>query len=193
MARILVGAILAAVVVYVWNMASWMFLSLHDNTMSGFEEAEVVVAEALKGSGKQSGAYFVPGPPETNDMESPEYKDFEEKHRKGPVATIFYSAEGMEPMPPRIMAIGFGLTFAEALIAAVLLSMTSGLGYLGRVVFVTLLGVFAAIEGHGSYWNWMQFPQDWTVAMATDVVVGWALAGVILAIVLRPRPVADQP
>lgn len=192
MLRILVGAVLAAVVVYVWNMASWMFLGLHDDSMARFEESEVVV-EALVGSAKESGTYFIPNPPETQDMESPEFKEFVEKHKAGPVATIFFSKEGIEPMSPQVMGIGFGLVFASALIAAVLLSMTSGIGFFGRVLFVALLGVFAAIEGHGSLWNWMHFPQDWTIAMATDVVVGWALAGILLAIIIRPRSAAYSP
>jgi hypothetical protein len=52
--------------------------------------------------------------------------------------------------------------------------------YMQRVLFVSLLGAFAAIFRDVALYNWMIFLWPWTQAMITDVVVSWVLAGVIL-------------
>jgi hypothetical protein len=38
------------------------------------------------------------------------------------------------------------------------------------------------------YWNWFQFPDDWSTAMAADQIIGWTLATIVMAAIVRPRP-----
>ena len=49
------------------------------------------------------------------------------------------------------------------------------------------LGIFVALVGHASYWNWMRFPTDYTIAFIVDVIVGWTLAGLAIAAIVRPE------
>ncbi len=56
----------------------------------------------------------------------------------------------------------------------------------GRVLFVTLLGIFGFATVSVPYWNWYGFPTDFTLAEAIDHVVGWFLAGLVLAAIVRP-------
>jgi hypothetical protein len=38
-----------------------------------------------------------------------------------------------------------------------------------------------------SYWNWYGFPLDFTAGEAIMEIVGWFLAGLVLAAIVRPR------
>ncbi|MEM7313055.1 MAG: DUF2760 domain-containing protein [Planctomycetota bacterium] len=50
-----------------------------------------------------------------------------------------------------------------------------------------------AIIGHVSYWNWMPFPLDYTLAFVADVVIGWFLAGLAIAALVKPTAVTTTP
>ena len=46
------------------------------------------------------------------------------------------------------------------------------------------------------YWNWYEFPLEFTLAEAIDSVVGWLLAGFVIAAIVRPwrvKPVEHAP
>ena len=58
------------------------------------------------------------------------------------------------------------------------------------MLFVTLLGVFGFLTISVPYWNWYGFPADFTAAEAIDQSVGWLLAGLVLAGIIRCRKVA---
>jgi hypothetical protein len=88
-------------------------------------------------------------------------------------------------MPPRRLLIQFGSGVAAALLAAILLAQTRN-GFAGSVLFVTGLGLFAWLVISVPYWNWYEFPLEVTFAKAVESVVGWLLAGFVLAAIVRP-------
>jgi len=72
------------------------------------------------------------------------------------------------------------------LIAALLLSMAAAsLPFGGRILFVALLGLFASMSVDAPYWNWYGFPTAYFRAQVIDEVAGWAVAGVVLATMIR--------
>jgi hypothetical protein len=89
---------------------------------------------------------------------------------------------------------GFVIDLMGSLLAVCLLSSVGPCGnsYWCRVGFVAGLGVFVAIMGHLSYWNWMHFPLGYTLAFMVDVTVGWTLAGLAIAALVRPQGVPLQ-
>ena len=78
--------------------------------------------------------------------------------------------------------------FLGSLIAASMLCCALGTcrSYFQRVGFVTGFGVFLALMGHFAYYNWMHFDAFYTAMFAVDVIVGWFLAGLVIAAVIRP-------
>lgn len=60
-------------------------------------------------------------------------------------------------------------------------------GFVGRVVFVTALGVLAAIATNISYWNWYGFPSIYTAGYITMQLVGFLCAGLVIALVVKGR------
>lgn len=193
MLRFLLAAILGGVIYQGWLMASWMGLKLHDDTIGAFPEPAAVTSSLVEAD-LASGVYSYPWPASDEDIANRE-SEFYKQHTAGPTYTIYYHREGSEPMPPSMMVKALVMNVASAGLIACLLSCTSGCcrSYFGRVGFVLGMGIFATLVSHGAYWNWMKFPDHYTLIMATDVIVGWTLAGLLIAALVRPKaePVAE--
>ena len=59
--------------------------------------------------------------------------------------------------------------------------------FAGRVGFVLMAGILAAITTNVSYWNWYGFHGVYTASYILIEIVGFVLIGVIAALVLRKR------
>ena len=185
MTRIVIAAILGAIVYFVWQMAMWMFVPLHGPTVHQLPD-ENVVRDVLVAQKLESGLYSLPyGSDE--EMMDPE-SEFGKRHKAGPIVSIFYRHQGADPMPPLTMGIGFATDLAAAFIISLLLSCTGSccVSYFRRVGFVAAFGIFLALTAHVSYFNWMRFPLDFTLAFIVDAIVGWFLAGLVIAAIVRP-------
>jgi hypothetical protein len=61
----------------------------------------------------------------------------------------------------------------------------------GRVGFVLVAGILAAIATNVSYWNWYGFPCVYTAGYMFIQIIGFLCVGIVAALVLRKRcPVA---
>ena len=109
------------------------------------------------------------------------------KHEAGPVGVIVHSAEGRPVMPVSMHARGIALYFVMALSAAVLLNMALAAlgGFVARVLFVTLIGVFVAAGSAMMQWNYMFYPLDFSLHMAADNVVAALLLGLVLGTIIK--------
>lgn len=191
MSRIILAGLVGAVIYFVWGLAAWMVLPVHSNSIGGLPDQDAI-ATALQGQDLQTGVFVIPWSDVASDWQDPA-SEFVQKHQAGPLATIYYTPVGSEPMPASMMVGGFVIDLLAALLAACLLSATlaSQPSYVRRVGFVVGLGMIVALVAHAGYWNWMRFPLDYTVAFVVDVVVGWALAGLAIAAIMRPQPRAE--
>ena len=164
-----------------------MALPLHTPTVSGLpNEAEITTI--LRKQQLETGVYTAPMWESEADMGDPT-SAFSKNHLDGPIYSIYYQREGMVPMGPKVLLMGFVIDFAAALLVAMLLSCAASgccrsYGY--RLGFVVGMGIFTALIGHVSYWNWMSFPLDYTIAFVIDNVVGWTLAGLVIAALITP-------
>ena len=59
-------------------------------------------------------------------------------------------------------------------------------GFGSRVLFVALLAGFVALQSRLLDWSWWRFPLDYSLVAALDLVVGWTLAGLVLAWRVKP-------
>jgi hypothetical protein len=184
MKRVLIAGLLGAVAFYVWGWISWAALPWHNATMPNLPNEDAVV-ETLRGNITSTGVYQFPGMPATEA----ESQAWTEKFKRGPFGVLFYTVEGTDPMGLQPFIGGFILAFLMATLAAYLLSLAGAkmAGYSQRVVFVTLLGVFAALASHITAWNWMFFPTAYSLVMAADVVISWLLAGLVIAWRMKPE------
>lgn len=192
MVRVIVAAVLGAIIIVVWGMLSWTVIGWHD-TSGGAATDEAPLVEAMRATLPEDGVYWLPYWPEGEAAEAPGAMDaYHDRHREGPLAMIVYHPEGREPMPPMLFARGALISFGGALIASILLAVAGSLRtYIGRVAFVGMLGLFTAFAADLTYWNWMFMPTDYSLVNAADHVIGWSLAGLVIAALVKPkRPAA---
>jgi hypothetical protein len=191
MLRIIIAAIVGGLILFVWSFVSWVYIPWH--MINGLPN-EQIVKRALVDSGTESGIYSLPGiDHKTHATLSEEAKKaaqdaWEAKYKEGPVALIVYRSDGMNPWSPVTMGIGFVIEVLVAAVAAILLSMAAPAlpGYMKRVGFVVMLGVFVIFAATLMDWNWMHYPAGFTVGVAADGIVGAFLLGLLLAAIIRP-------
>lgn len=193
MLRVVVGGLVAGVIVFAWGNISWMQLNWHNETIHPLAH-EPAVVEVLGRENLATGVYWLPGLAEGAAPGTAAWDDFAGRHRRGPIATIFYTREGQEPMSPRVFAGGLAINVLAGLIVATMMSYVAagGAPYIRRANVGGMSGLFAALVGHLASWNWMSFPLPYTVVMMADLVIGWSLAGLAMALVIRP-PAGSRP
>jgi len=166
---------------------AWMALPLHTPTIERIPD-ESALTDTLKGQQLETGVYVAPGGEEA-DMSDPD-SEFSKRHNAGPIYVLVYQKEGAPVMGPKVLLGGFLIDLLAASLVACMLQCAAGgcccNGYLARVGFVAGFGVFVALVGHLSYLNWMSFPLGYTIVFCVDVIVGWTLAGLAIAAVIKP-------
>lgn len=191
--RILVSSAVGALIVFFWGAISWAALDLWGDAAATLtDEAEARMVEGLDAVLDETGVYFAPSMPEHAADASAEIQQeamdaWMAEHREGPIAMVIFQQEGFEPMAPSTMATGVAMDFVAALLVSVVMVAVGG-GYGRRFAAGLGMAVFAAITGHGMYWNWFQFPDAWSTAMAADQIIGWTLGTFLMAAIVRPRP-----
>jgi hypothetical protein len=192
MARIITAGVAGAVIYFIWGMLAWMVIPLHDSTVLALPQERAIV-DALAAQNLETGVYVAPYADDPAAMSDPE-SAFMKNHQAGPIVSIYYQKQGAVPMNVGVLLTGFLIDLLGAALAACLLSSIGACGrsYWCRVGFVTGLGVFVALMGHASYWNWMSFPAGYTLAFMIDVIVGWFLAGLAIAWLIKPSETTDS-
>lgn len=196
MMRIIVAGVLGAVVLFLWGFLYWVQLSWVLVPYKHMAD-EAAVVEVLRENLPESGMYWFPMPRHDPDATAEEkqaaQEAFEEAHRRGPLGAVSYHAEGSEPMEIGVLVKGFVIEFASALLASILLCCACGRrGYAARVAFVFGLGLFICVSVHLIGWNYMLDPLEFTLLKIGDSVVGWLLAGLVIAAVVKPPAEAAE-
>jgi hypothetical protein len=146
---------------------------------------------AMKSNVKdKDGLYIYPTmglPPDaTHAQQSAAMEKYPEKLEKNPSGFFIYHPAGSRPMNMgKFLTIEFVTELCEALIVVWLLAQARLVSFGGRVAFVTIAGIMAAIATNISYWNWWGFPTVYTASYIFIEVVGYFLVGIVAAIMFR--------
>lgn len=188
--RILLGAVVGGVVVFIWGSISHMALGLGGTGIKSLPNEEAVVS-AMRSSIRESGFYFFPfyeeSPGMTKEQKEAVQKQWGEKIKAGPNGILIYHPQGQEPLSPKQLGTEFLSNVAAALVAAFVLSKAAGStsSLPARALLVGLLGLFASLDINISYWNWYGFPGSYTLAATLDAFIGWGLAGLAMAGIVK--------
>ena len=189
MIRMFVGALLSTAVLFGFGGWFWM-ASPFPNMMIKQVPNEDALVKVLKESLPESGVYFFPfGDRDTVTGKNGEAsKKFQEMHESGPIGQVVIRHEGAKMMDPNVFALGLSQYFVASLLMVVLLRLAvPGLeSYLARVLFVTLIGVFASLAITLQQPIWYHHPWKMPLILAGYDAVSWLLAGLVLALVIRP-------
>jgi hypothetical protein len=188
MAKILIGGVVGGLVIFFWGFLSHMLLPIGDMGLQPIPQEEGLAA-AMKQAVLEPGLYFLPGYDRSKPQTEEDMRVHMEKIAKGPYGFMVLYPQGRDPSLAKRLPIQLGTNIVCALLAAILVSQLRP-GFFVRVACVTLIGILASIMVLVPYWNWYGFPADFTLAQLIDHAVGWFLAGIVLAAIVRPSAAA---
>jgi len=174
-------ALVGGLVVFLWGAFSWMVLPWHSATMMRFQD-ESEVAETIEDNTAMSGVYVLPNMCAAKAMQDSDAQAEGAKMMKeGPMMFCSVMKGGMQKSMVQMLITGFIIQVVAALIATWLLMHTKGLTFWKQVCFVTSMGLFAGVVGYLPCWNWWGFTLGYTVVGMLDLIIGWFLAGLVIA------------
>ena len=187
--QLALATILGAVVLFIWSALAWMIIPWPGEPLRHFTSEDAIVA-AIKANAPRSGNYLIPNEPQrlpgmTEEQYQKATKDAEERMNNGPMV---FAAVRLEPVSmAKAMVVGFLTDVIAVLLACVLLLQTDRLSYRGRVLFVAGLGLLVFLAGHLDEWNWWGFSNAYTMMQLGALVIGWILAGLVMAKFVRGK------
>jgi hypothetical protein len=190
--RMLLAGVLGGVILFVWGFLAWVILPVHKTAIHEIPKQDTLIA-ALQSALSQKGVYAFPSMPQNEPSAADEHQ-WEERYRKGPIGMIVYDPAGSAPMMPVQMAIGIVINIISAFFVAWFLARSTALNahYIKRVAYCGMYGIFLVAASTLVMWNWFNEPGDWVTSLIVDYVVGWVLAGIGIAAIMKSLPPAAR-
>jgi hypothetical protein len=188
--RAFLAAILGGIAMFIWSFIAHDLLPLGEIGMREFQD-ETAMLDALKTNlGDARGLYHFPGhkagPNATRQEKNDAMKRAIEKAASGPSGMLLYHPT-REFSFGKLLGIEFATELLEAILVVFLLTQTRIESFGGRVGFVFVAGILAAITTNIPYWNWYGFPSDYTAAYMSIEIIGFVCVGIVAALLLKTR------
>src|SRR3984893_13022235 len=195
--KVLLAGILGGIVMFIWTSIAHMALPLGEDGLGEMPNASGHLGAMKSDIGGQTGLYIFPGwglgKNATRREKEEAMKHMGEKIATNPSGILMYHAPGRQLMLGKLLGVEFGTELLEAILVVFLLAQTRIASFAGRVGFVLVAGILAAIATNVSYWNWYGFPCVYTASYMFIQIVGFFLVGIVAALMLRkslPRTAA---
>ena len=186
--RYWIAGVLASIAMFLWSGLAHDALPLGTTGLKEIANEAPFLTAVRAAGGDSSGLYIFPGiglglP---RDQQRAAMQKYPEKVAANPSGILIYHPPGQgEVMGAKLLGTEFLTELVETLLAVFLLSLTRLATFGARAGFITLVGVLAAITTNIPYWNWYGFPTSYTVAYMFIEIIGFLVAGLVAAAVLR--------
>ena len=186
--KILLAGILGGIAMFIWTTIAHLALPLGEAGIREIPNEPAVLDAMQKNIGDQRGLYIFPGmgvgKNATRQERNEAMKQMVAKAASGPSGLLMY-----HPTRPftfgKLMGVEFATELLEAILAVFLLAQASIVSFAGRVGFVFVIGILAAVSTNVSYWNWYGFPCVYVASYMLITVIGFLCVGIVAALVLR--------
>jgi hypothetical protein len=189
--KILLAGILGGIAMFIWTSIAHMFLPLGEAGISEIPNESAVLSAMQSNIGDQTGLYIFPGPGvgknATRQEKNEAMKRMVEKMATNPSGILMYHRPGRPFTLGKWLGIEFATELVESILVVFLLAQTVIASFAGRVGFVLVAGILAAIATNVSYWNWYGFPCVYTASYVFIQVIGFLCVGIVAALMLRKR------
>jgi len=194
MGKKILAAVLGGLAFFFWSYVAHDVLPLGKAGIKEIPNEQAVLA-SMKANMPEQGLYFLPGLglPE-NATRAQQAAAMEARMRKvetGPSGLLVYHPS-LNFSFGKALVIELGTNILQVLLAIILLSQTNLTGFGARWRFLSLIGILAAISTNISYWNWYGFPTTYTLAYICTVALGFVIAGLVAAAIVKPGSTATQ-
>lgn len=179
--RVLVAALMGGIVMFVWGAIAHMALGLGEAGMRQPASEDTVLSTLHAGLGNRPGVYILPSVDPARMHDKAAMEAYSAKARTSPYAFMVYLPQGedlsdMSGQLPR--------QWASDTLSALALAFVMGLAtfsFATRLSIALAVAVFAWLSTLVPYWNWYRFPTNFTVAALIEQVIGWLIAGAVMA------------
>ena len=189
MKKIILAGLAGGLVVFLWGFVSHMLLPVGE---MGFTQMPVnsPLLESMKQNLSEEGLYAFPGLEVGRKQTEAEDAVWTGRFKMGPNGLLLYHPVGSDPVSPKRLGIQLATDIVGALLLAYLLVAIAGstgaqvpLSKMLRISAVA--GIFAWSSIEIAYWNWYGFPCAFVLGELIDQIVGWTLAGLVMALLWR--------
>ncbi len=185
--RTLLAALVAAVVLFLWQSFAHMALPWSHSAMGPFEDA-ATIERTLKDNVLADGIYMLP-------HAAPGHQEaWEAAHRQ---ATEGFSVLAIVTLSGKksfgeCLAWQFLFNLIGALLVTFLLTKLSHDGMGCRMGVTVFFSLFTAATAILPNWAWFAYPNSYTSFAVFTHVIGWTLAGLVLAKMIPKNEAADS-
>ena len=192
--KILIAALLAAIVCFFWGFLSWTVLGWHENGVHGFHEEETMAEMFSKNAQGGHAAYMLPFMEHTSrSAPAAEKQAAQDKFQKamedGPYVYAIVRPGKSHYSMGNNMIMGVVRSFLASLLLAGLLNVTI-LPYSGRVALCAAAVLFAGLVVDLPMWTWFETPTRDLVVNMVDHIIEWTLGGLVLGALVGKDPTA---
>ena len=189
--RIFLAGILGGIAMFVWTSIAHMALPLGEAGINEIPDESTVLNAMQSNIGDKTGLYIFPGlgvgKSATREEKSEAMKQMQQRIAANPSGILMYHPPGRPFAFGKSLAVEFSTEVLQAILVIWLLVQTRIGTFAGRVGFVLIAGILAAITTNVSYWNWYGLPGLYTASYMLIEIVGFVLVGVAAGLVLRKR------
>jgi len=196
--RVFLAGVLGGIAMFIWTSIAHMLLPLGEAGIREIPNEQAVLGTMQSSIGDKTGLYIFPGlgvgPGATRAQKNEAMKGLRERYAKNPSGILMYHPSGRALAMGRWLGIEFVTELLESILVVFLLAQTHLVSFGGRVGFVIIAGILAAIATNVSYWNWYGFPCVYTVSYMSIQVIGFLCVGLVAGLLLRKtsQPVVDN-
>ncbi len=179
---LLIGGIGGGVLAFAFGAFSWMASPWMDHDLHKFSDEDAVAA-VIQANVTGPGMYYLPYWPESGDAAV--QGQVMAKMRRGPLVFAAVRLKG-DPAMGSMYAGGLFIQIVTAALVTWMLLRAGIASYGGRLTFVVVFALAAAVVGVLPAWNWWGFSDRYTLILFAEMLAGWLLAGLVIAWATKP-------
>lgn len=188
MGKLLKGGMIGGIVLFVWSIVSWGVLSWHIDSLQSFDD-EKKMTMVIEENVKKPGVYFLPMAQlptiSSFDMQFGELLSIQAN--KQPLMFASILPNGLQESSAKTWLLALAAQMVAAFLVTSLVLINTCARFWGRFGQVMLFAIAASIVTHVPYFTWFHFPLTFILVEVVDLLVAWALAGIVIASVTKPK------
>ncbi|HKV28965.1 MAG TPA: hypothetical protein VJN90_11910, partial [Candidatus Acidoferrales bacterium] len=184
--RVLLGTLVGGIVVFFVGALLHTVLGLGEVGVKALPQEDTVLS-AMRSAIHDPGFYIFPAPNMTPGRTKQQVQSdtaaYMAKYQQGPSGILVYSTGSAGLNYGKLLGGEFVIDLVSAFFLSCILAMGAGgvSSYWKRVFAVTLAGLFAVVFLGLEYWNWYNFPTNYTCGYIVTGVLDWFFAGLAMA------------
>jgi hypothetical protein len=182
---ILLGGVLGGLTLFAWLAVSWAVLPFHRaallelprKTYDSSNQADLPgpteVVVAMQDGGVVKRGIYYSGEPHAGST--------------GPEIPFMVWLPGGYPSQAAVMSKGLLISILAAIFVAFIVVGARPASYKSRALLCTSIGAVVALAGPMTFGNFFFFPLEWQLPEIFDQLIGWTLAGLVIAAFTKPE------